>query len=667
MSTKFILTKTFRVHAAKQLLESFTESANSIYYSFAAKHTEYPGSDSNVVQPTDSVYDTCSGVYSDMIFGKKIDPADINLMIPRYNWVSGTVYAQYDDTDGDLYDKNFYIMVDTGTRKHVFKCLFNNNGVASTVQPDPNATSPSDEFYETADGYQWKFMYSIPVADFRKFATDDYIPVIANNDVASNAINGAIDVILVTSNGSNYDTSLSGEFVSNTEINYGGDDTKLLLGNSASSNTDFYINSSMYLTTGTGAGQIRKITDYSVANNVKIVTLESAFTVSPDIGTEYEITPSINVQGDGSNLVARALVNTAASNSIYKVEILDRGTNYSYASLSITGNTGGVSNAATLRAVLPPKGGHGADVEEELGASTLGLEIKFSNTESGSIPVSNDIRTVGILRDPSWANVSLNITAADGNFIANDTIYNFEPEHFFGTVSTTAGSNTVLGIDTNFGVGIGANDYIFISNNTTTTIRQIVSVTNSSSIEVDSPINFGMTSGNYYKAYIKAQGTTTSTNGTVLVCNNFTGQPNTSYQVAGYKSDAVASISSIEINGRTVPSYVFNTFDQRFRYNIITQSGTFEEGEQVFVSNINTQNAYIQQVNTSYIATTNKFGDFDIGDVLTGSNTSATANIISFVVPDLEPMSGKVLYIENTEAFARADNRSETFKVIMKF
>ena len=128
------------------------------------------------------------------------------------------------------------------------------------------------------------------------------------------------------------------------------------------------------------------------------------------------------IEGDGSGAVARALVNTSSSNSIYKVEIVERGSGYSYATASVIGNTGGVSNAATLQAVLGPKGGHGKDPEIELGGKYLGISVTFANSESNTIPVTNDYRTIGLLKDPLFANVTLTIATPTGVFVDNETV-----------------------------------------------------------------------------------------------------------------------------------------------------------------------------------------------------------------------------------------------------
>ena len=392
MATQQLITNYFRLHNVNQFRESINETANSVYYVFAGKHTSYAGGDSAVESITNSVQSTLYTAYDEMLFGKRVGPSDVMPVAPRYNWTSGTNYAAYRSNE-DLSDKAYYVAVDATSSFHVFKCLDNNGNVASTVAPDVTQTAPDDEFYSTSDGYVWKYMYSMDATTFNKFATAMYMPVQANNAVVGNAVSGAIDVVVVNTPGSHYNTYLTGTFIS-TDLRIGGNPLKYNIANTGNASNNFYTGSFLYITNGTGGGQGKKIVDYVVIGNSKTITLESAFGTSPDTTSEYEITPYIIITGDGSGAVARAMVNSASTNSISQIEIINRGQGYTYASAIISGNTGGVQNAASLSVILGPKGGHGSNPEYELGARALAMSIKFENSETGTIPVLNDYRTI---------------------------------------------------------------------------------------------------------------------------------------------------------------------------------------------------------------------------------------------------------------------------------
>ena len=419
MSTKLV-TNYLNLHNAKQFRESISETANSIYYVFAGRHTEYDGGDDAIPDLVNNNDTVNIDPYKLAVFGKKVANSDVKIMIPRYDWVSNTVYTAYRGNT-NISACNYYAVVNASSSYHVFKVLDNNGGSPSTIQPNFNDTAADDEYYSTSDGYVWKYMYTVDSSTFAKFATNDYIPVVPNANVTGNAVSGSIDVIIFSSPGSNYNTYLSNTFIS-SDLTIGGDPTIYTIANNAVASNEFYNGSYIYIKSGTGFGQIRKIIDYAVIGTQKKITIDERFITAPDITSVYEITPSVLIEGDGSGAVARALVNTSSSNSIYKVEIVERGSGYSYATASVIGNTGGVSNAATLQAVLGPKGGHGKDPEIELGGKYLGISVTFANSESNTIPVTNDYRTIGLLKDPLFANVTLTIATPTGVFVDNETV-----------------------------------------------------------------------------------------------------------------------------------------------------------------------------------------------------------------------------------------------------
>jgi hypothetical protein len=150
----------------------------------------------------------------------------------------------------------------------------------------------------------------------------------------------------------------------------------------------------------------------------------------------------LNSTNSLTGVEARALVDTATANSIYKVEILARGSNvYSAGAYVLAANQVGVTNTAILRVISGPKGGHGANVTSELFCSRVGLSVKFANSESNTITTYNDYKTVGILKDPMFANVTFTTSNQHGTFTTNEL------------VTQTAGSNSAFGYVSQIGVG----------------------------------------------------------------------------------------------------------------------------------------------------------------------------------------------------------------------
>ena len=205
-----LTTTPFKTLMATQFLESL-QSAEDIYYMFAAKCTSWPN---ELIPPTpvESMNEIVFNTWDNMLFGKLIANSNVKLMASRYNWVSNTVYTMYDDQDSTLLNENFYVVVNANTSYDIFKCLYNNNNTASTVSPSRSATTEADPFYFTSDGYQWKYLYSVDATTFATFATPDFIPYVPNANTTGNAVMGSISTILIANNGTQYNSYSNGYF-----------------------------------------------------------------------------------------------------------------------------------------------------------------------------------------------------------------------------------------------------------------------------------------------------------------------------------------------------------------------------------------------------------------------------------------------------------------------
>jgi len=200
-----IVTTKFRVHNAEQFAEAFSETSNTIMYLFIGKSTAFPN-DNAPPTPVNSTANVEYTPWRDMYAAKRITTSDVTHAIPRYNWTSGTVYDRYDDQDTNLIESDdFYVITED---YNVYKVLGNAGATASTTKPSGVSTSP----FTTADGYIWKYMYTVTTAKALKFLTNDYIPVqtLASDDgsdqwdVQAAAIDGGIHVVNVTAGGSGY-------------------------------------------------------------------------------------------------------------------------------------------------------------------------------------------------------------------------------------------------------------------------------------------------------------------------------------------------------------------------------------------------------------------------------------------------------------------------------
>ena len=217
-----IVTNKFRLSNAEQFYESFSEASTS-YYLFVGRPQPWTtttpyggGSDSAPPTPLDNVDDEFM-YFRDMQAAKRVAAADIQYAIPRHTWTTGTIYdyyrgdygAQWSSTASDIVKTVnagtnlwasttlFYVI---SSLNNVYKCMWNNAGGTSTVEP----TGTSNSELTTADSYVWKYMYTLSTAQVSDFLTADFMPVTTNSTVSAAAVDGAIRHYKIERGGSGY-------------------------------------------------------------------------------------------------------------------------------------------------------------------------------------------------------------------------------------------------------------------------------------------------------------------------------------------------------------------------------------------------------------------------------------------------------------------------------
>ena len=216
-----IITNKFRIHNAESYIEGFSESAATNVYLFIGRPQPWTD-DTSPPTPADNS-DTNFNAYDDMVAMKRVTASDVTHAVVRRDWTSGTVYDEYahDYTSSnqsnsgasDLFSATFYVLTED---YNVYKCISNNGNTASTTKP----TGTSTGYITTADGYEWKYMYTVSAADALKFLSTDFMPVkyVTSDpgagqpykeqwDTQQNATDGEIKNILITNAGSGYSSA----------------------------------------------------------------------------------------------------------------------------------------------------------------------------------------------------------------------------------------------------------------------------------------------------------------------------------------------------------------------------------------------------------------------------------------------------------------------------
>lgn len=375
------ITSRFRKQFVQDVIADVS-SNNRVYYVGLGKHSLWGNNDSTVATVVDS-RQAEANFNRELLIGKRIYANNMAYMVDKTYWSSNTIYDQYDHRV-DMSEKNHHVL--NGFNK-VYKCLFNNNGQPSTVEPN----EVSNSTFITADGYYWKYMYTISTANTIAFINPDFIPVDVNNSIVTSAINGSIEVILIDAGGTGYSGTNSGYILQALTS------TLFEVDQSASAENFYYNSADIYITGGSGAGQISTISNYVVNSSGKFVITSQPLS-SIDVTSQYRIAPQIAIEGDGTG--ARAYC-TVSSNSfiIDSVVMVNQGSGYTFANAYVVANTT-YGSGALLTPIISPQGGHGSDPISELGAKGLCISVNIANNESNTVSTDIQFRQAAIIVDP---------------------------------------------------------------------------------------------------------------------------------------------------------------------------------------------------------------------------------------------------------------------------
>ena len=361
-----IITDQYRILNAETFVDSFVgigTTGKNNYYTFLG-HPDPTnltdqigyGDASWGVEPPNPIdnFDQENRYYDSMLFLKQITSSDVRRVIPRINWQSGTIYEMYRNnysatnrtsqtSSSSLYGSNYYIVT---SEFKVYLCINNGsspttpNGTTSKVEPTHTSTTvPEQDTTGNTDDYQWKYLYTIAPADIVKFVTSSYIPLPEKWGDTTNAT----------------------------------------------------------------------IKDAAVDGKLESIIIKRAGTAEVAGGTSGEKTITVPIIGDGSDGKAIVTVNEGV---VTRVKLADTNSkNYTYATVRfdsgspLDGQTLTVGSGADepqFEVVIPPKGGHGADIYRELGGFRVMVYSKFDNNinDKADYIVGNDFSRVGIVKDP---------------------------------------------------------------------------------------------------------------------------------------------------------------------------------------------------------------------------------------------------------------------------
>ena len=263
-------------------------------------------------------------------------------------------------------------------------------------------------------------MNEVQQADVLKYVTTDWIPVKyltsddgnAQWDVQQAAVDGALEHIDVTTAGTGYVNTHTGTAQAGTA-------TTIQLAQTASGTDDIYNGMTVYISSGTGDGQIKTITDY--VGSTKTATV-STWTTNPASDSVYEVMPAVAISHGSETPVPSTLATARCSSvvggAIKKISMTGVGAGYRFATAVLTGGGG---TGAILEPRIGPKNGHGKNAKLELGGAYVMMNIRLVGTEGGDFTVGDDFRKVILIANPLASGAAATLSTYSGTELDDDS------------------------------------------------------------------------------------------------------------------------------------------------------------------------------------------------------------------------------------------------------
>lgn len=373
---------------------------------------------------------------------------------------SNTTILRKDNTYPQ-YANNFYVR---NTRDQVFKCLFNNSAVNSTVEPtiDIDGQLPENPFIQTSDGYKWKYMYTIAPGLKQKFFTDRWMPVANDAAVTATATEGRIDIVNVLWGGSGHlggGNSNTAKILSVTNTDGANANLSCKVANGVITSVTI-LNGGNNYTTG-----VITINDNDKLGNTTLVgTINvSGTTVSGNLSnTTYfsgNVFPNdiITVNNESRNVVTVISATSLTVNSAF-----------TYVANTQIGQI--ARSPAVFDIEFSPLGGHGHFPAEELGARNLMISVELDGNENDTLPISDglndfDFNQLSLIENPLIANGAsfadeTNYRVTTRVLVSDPGISNFENDETLYVGSTLSTATMVA----NVAHWSPADNYLYINN-----------------------------------------------------------------------------------------------------------------------------------------------------------------------------------------------------------
>ena len=347
-----IITDPFKKQLVQTVFDevSFPDSASTHRYYLGIGRSEQWNDTETVPTPTDTPR-TIRNLRAGLQSIKSAN--DVTFTIPRYNWSSGAIYSAYDDDLASIPNVNSYYVLTEDNQ--VYICLQqakSSTGAAttSTVKPTGTSTKP----FKTADGYVWKFLYTLSPARSSKFLSANFVPV---EKVLDTTTLGRSHTVLEAQQVLVQDSSVPGQII-----------------------------------------------------GIAVTAGGSGYTSAPTVTIDGDGVRAAATATISGGAVVKIELDSSTDSAI------TMGQGYNFASVSIAAPSGS-GTTATARAILGPDSGMGNDPRDELKSTSLMFNTKPAGIEDSNFIIGQDFRQVALIRDPKKPTTDSDFSNSSGKVL----------------------------------------------------------------------------------------------------------------------------------------------------------------------------------------------------------------------------------------------------------
>jgi|TARA_B100000035_G_scaffold119710_2_gene101540 hypothetical protein len=184
---------------------------------------------------------------------------------------------------------------------------------------------------------------------------------------------------------------------------------------------------------------VQDVRNAAVDGKIEVIVIENVASASYQFsGTKN----GVPIRGDGQDGVASVtFVNGKPTN----VQVTNGGTGYTFATLDLDSVVNG--SGASFSVIIPPPGGHGADVYRELGSNKVLVYSRIENSDvtNPDFPTGNQFARIGVIKNP--------LVSGSTNLLDAPTASGLYGIRLTGAASTTMAVQTDGEVSQTVGVG----------------------------------------------------------------------------------------------------------------------------------------------------------------------------------------------------------------------